>query len=194
MAIGVVAAILGTIIKRGALALQPVVEQRKLLLTPAAGLVVALLAIIFTAATGKPFTYVLFSGQSALPDLVQHAATFSAGALVMLLVCKAAAYSVSLSGFRAGPIFPGMFVGASMGIAFSHLPGLPMIVGVGIGIGAMTVAMLGLPLVSVLIAALLLASDASHLVPLIIVAVVVSYVVSAQLTPAPPPAATPAQT
>ena len=76
-----------------------------------------------------------------------------------MIACKGVAYSASLSGFRGGPIFPGMFIGAALGIAFSHLPGLPLIAGVGIGIGAMTCAMLGLPLVSVLLASLLLAAD-----------------------------------
>ncbi len=180
--IGLAAAILGAVIKRGALALQPVIERRKVLLTPMLGLVVAVLAIVFFEITGKPSSYVLFSGQSALPTLVQHAATFSAGAIVALVLCKGAAYGVSLSGFRGGPIFPGMFIGAALGIALSHLPGLPMIAGVGMGIGAMTVAMLGLPLVSVLLASLLLASDGIALMPLIIVAVVVSYVVSAHLS------------
>jgi H+/Cl- antiporter ClcA len=179
--IGLVAALLGAVIKRGALALQPVVERRKVLLTPALGLVVAVLAIVFFEITGKPSSYVLFSGQSALPTLVQHAATWSAGALVALVLCKGAAYSASLSGFRGGPVLPGMFIGAAFGIALSHLPGLPMIAGVGMGIGAMTVAMLGLPLVSVLLPALLLAADGIALMPLIIVAVVVSYVVSAHL-------------
>jgi H+/Cl- antiporter ClcA len=188
--IGIVTAILGAVIKRGALALQPVVERRKVLLTPVLGLVVAVLAIVFFEITGKPTSYVLFSGQSALPTLVQHAATFSAGALVALVLCKGAAYGVSLSGFRGGPIFPGMFVGAALGIAVSHLPGLPMIAGVGMGIGAMTVAMLGLPLVSVLLPSLLLASDGVALMPLIIVAVVVSYVVSAHLAAPPAEAAT----
>jgi len=197
--IGVVAALLWAAIKRGALALQPVVEGRKLLLTPALGLVVAGLAIVFFEITGKPSSYVLFSGQSALPTLVQHAATWSAGALVVLVLCKGAAYSASLSGFRGGPVFPGMFIGAAFGMALSHLPGLPMIAGVGMGIGAMTVAMLGLPLVSVLMASLLLAADGIALMPLIIVAVVVSYVVSAHLatpstettTPATVPAPAP---
>ncbi len=195
-AIGIVAALLGALIKRGALAMQPVVERRKVALTPAAGLIVAGLAIAFAEITDKPSSYVLFSGQSALPTLVQQAATWSAGAMVTLMVCKGAAYMVSLSSFRGGPIFPGMFLGAALGIALSHLPGLPMIAGVGMGIGAMTVAMLGLPLVSVLLASLLLAADELSLMPLIIVAVVVSYVVSARLTPvvaapASPPTPTP---
>ncbi len=195
IAIGLVAAVLGALIKRGALALQPIVERHRIFLTPVMGLVVGLLTLIFADVTNKPFSYVLFSGQSALPGLVQHAATWSVGALVMILVCKGAAYSASLSSFRGGPVFPGMFLGAALGIAVSHLPGLPMIAGVGMGIGAMTVAMLNLPLVSVLLASLLLADDGFHLMPLIIVAVVASYVTSAHLapataeTPAPAPAA-----
>ena len=52
-------------------------------------------------------------------------------------------------------------------------PGLPMIAGVGMGIGAMSVAMLNLPLTSVLLASVFLAADAVTLMPLIIVAVVV---------------------
>lgn len=184
--IGIVAALLAAVIKRGALALQSVVEQRKVLLTPVLGLLVAVLAIVFFEATGKPSSFVLFSGQTGLPALVQDSAAWSAGALVLLVLCKGAAYCLSLSGFRGGPVFPGMFIGAALGIALSHLPGLPMIAGVGMGIGAMTAAMLGLPLVSVLLASLLLAADGLKLMPLIIVAVVVSYVISARL--APPPA------
>ncbi len=167
IAIGVVAAFLGLGIKRGALALQPVVEKRKVLLTPLVGLVVAGLAIAFAEITGKPFTEVLFSGQSALPGLIEHAGAWTVGPLAVLILCKGLAYSASLSSFRGGPIFPGMFLGGALGILLSHLPGLPMIAGVGMGIGAVTVAMLGLPLVSVLLAALLavgrrVVTDAAH--------------------------------
>ena len=81
-----------------------------------------------------------------MPPLIQDAADWTVGALLLLVLCKGLAYAVSLSGFRGGPIFPGMFIGAAGGIALSHLPGLPMIAGVAMGIGAMTVAMLGLPL------------------------------------------------
>ncbi len=185
LAIGVAAAFLGLGIKRGALALQPVVEKRKVLLTPLVGLLVATLAIVFAEITGKPFSEVLFSGQSALPGLIQNAATWTVGPLAVLILCKGLAYSLSLSSFRGGPIFPGMFIGAALGILLSHLPGLPLIAGVGMGIGAVTVAMLGLPLTSVLLAALLLQADGLSLTPLIIVAVVVAYVVSAHLVPAP---------
>jgi hypothetical protein len=53
------------------------------------------------------------------------------------------------------------------------------------GIGAMTVVMLRLPLTSVLLATLLLGSDGVAVMPLVIVAVVVAYVISARLTPGP---------
>ena len=91
---------------------------------------------------------------------------------MLLVVCKGLAYGVSLSSFRGGPIFPGMFIGAAGGIALSHLPGLPMIAGVAMGIGAMTVAMLGLPLTSVLLVTVFLPADGLALMPLVIVAVV----------------------
>jgi H+/Cl- antiporter ClcA len=102
-------------------------------------------------------------------------------------VCKALAYGTSLSSFRGGPIFPAMFIGAAGGIALSHLPGLPLVAGVAMGIGAMSVAMLRLPMTSVLLATLLLASDGLQVIPLAIVSVVVAYVVSIRLSPAPAP-------
>jgi H+/Cl- antiporter ClcA len=181
--IGLAAAVLGHGIRRFALLLQPVVERRTVLLTPVAGLAVGGLAIVFGEWSDHSASQVLFSGQTALPTLIEQAGNWTVGALVLLLVCKSLAYSVSLSAFRGGPTFPGMFIGAVGGIALSHLPGLPVIAGVAMGIGAMTVAMLGFPLTSVLIVAVLLQADAIALTPLVVVAVVVSYVTSARLGP-----------
>jgi H+/Cl- antiporter ClcA len=92
---------------------------------------------------------------------------------------------MSLSGFRGGPTFPAMFLGAVGGVALSHLPGLPMVDGIAMGIGAMTAVMLRLPLTSVLLATLLLGLDGLAVMPLAIVAVVVAYVASARLAPTP---------
>ena len=69
------------------------------------------------------------------------------------------------------------------GIALSELPGLPLIAGVAMGIGAMTVAMLNLPLTSVLLVTVFLQADGIALMPLVIVAVVVSYIASARIAP-----------
>src|SRR5205823_2444855 len=115
---------------------------------------------------------VLFSGQSALPSLLTNSATYSVGALTLLLVCNGLAYGASLSSFRGGPTFPAMFIGAAGGIALSHLTGLPMIAGAAMGMGAMLCAVLNLPLTSVLLTTLFLASDGLAVMPLVIVAVV----------------------
>jgi H+/Cl- antiporter ClcA len=187
VAIGLAAAVLGTAIRRVGLFLQPVVERRSIALTPVVGLGVGVLAVVFTEATGKTSADVLFSGQDQLPQLIQTAAGYSVWAMVLLVACKGLAYGLSLSSFRGGPVFPALFLGAAGGIALSHAPGLPLIAGVGMGVGAMSVAMLNLPLTSVLLASVFLESDAVPLMPLIIVAVVVAYVTSARLAPAKTP-------
>ena len=194
--IGVAAAVVGTAIRRLALVIRPYVQKRVIVLTPVIGLIVAGLAIAYAEATGKSSSDVLFSGQSGLDPLVSHAASYSAGALALLVACKGLAYGASLSSFRGGPVFPAIYLGAAGGIALSHLPGLPMVAGMAAGIGAMSVSMLGLPLTSVLLATVLLASDGIAVTPLVIVAVVVAYVSSARLAPAaehdPPDPAPPA--
>ncbi len=140
LVIGVAAALLGTGIRWLGRLLHPYAERWILLAVPLAGLAVAGLAILYAASTGQASSDVLFSGQSALPHLVQHSASYTVGALLLLLACKGLAYGVSLSSFRGGPIFPAMFIGAAGGIAMSHLPGLPVIAGVAMGIGAMSAA------------------------------------------------------
>jgi len=195
VAIGAAAAVASFGIKWLALFLRPHLERRLMLLTPLAGLVIAGLAIAFGQATGKPSSAVLFSGQTALTPLLEHAASYTAATLVLLVACKGLAYSISLSGFRGGPTFPGMFIGAAGGIALSHLPGLPMIAGAAIGIAAMTAGMLQLPLTAVLITTLFLGTNGIKTMPLIIVAVVVSFVLTKWLAgpPAPPRVPEPAE-
>ena len=187
VAIGIMAALAGPAVRGLALFLRTYAERRILLAAPVAGLAVAGLAIAFAAATGKGSSEVLFSGQSALGPFITHTASYTVGALVLLLACKGIAYGVSLSSFRGGPTFPAMFLGAAGGVALSHLPGLPMVDGVAMGIGAMTAVMLRLPLTAVLLATLLLGADGLAVMPLAIVAVVVAYVASARLAPGPAP-------
>jgi len=183
--IGVLAGAVGSAIRRLALGLQPVIERRMVLLTPVAGLAIGVLALVFVEATDRPAANVLFSGQDQLPSLVEGAADWTVGALVLLFLCKGLAYVAALSCFRGGPVFPGMFIGAVGGIALAHLPGLPTITGAAMGIGAMTASMLGLPLVAVLLVGLFLSTAGLQVLPLVIVAVAVSYVVTARLTPRP---------
>ncbi len=129
----------------------------------------------------------LFSGQSALGPLITRSGSFPALTLLLLIGCKGLAYSVSMSGFRGGPVFPAMFLGAAIGLLMSRLPRLDAVAGAAMGIGAMSAVMLSLPLTSVLLATLLLASDGLVVMPLVIVAVVVAYLVGAHVLPRPNP-------
>ncbi|NMO93752.1 chloride channel protein [Actinomycetospora sp. TBRC 11914] len=190
--IGLAAALLGSGIGVLARRLRAVVARSALLLTVVAGLVVAGLAVLYTTVTAHPVADVLFSGQDALPRLLTDAPSYGVGALVVLLACKALGYSVSMSAFRGGPVFPSLFLGAAGGLALSGLPGLSLVPAVAMGIGAMCAVMLRLPLTAVLLAVLLLGADGLAVTPLVIVAVVVAHVGAAWLRPAPAPAPTPA--
>jgi H+/Cl- antiporter ClcA len=187
IAIGLAAAFVGTGIRLFALFVRPHIERRTVLLTPVVGLAIAGLAIVFAEISGESSSLVLFSGQSALGPLMDDAASYSVGTLVLLIVCKGIAYGAALSSFRGGPIFPAMFLGAVGGVALSHLPGLDMIAGAAMGIGAMTAAMLRLPMTSVLLATLLLLSSGLEAMPLVIIAVAVAYVAAERLGPSPSP-------
>ena len=184
VAIGAVAPFVGWGIRWLGRSLHTYAERQPLLVIPLAGLAVAGLAIGYAEATGKGTDDVLFSGQSALGPLIQNAGSYTVGTLILLILCKGLAYGISLGSFRGGPVFPALFVGAAGGIALSHLPGLPLVPAVAMGLGAMSVVMLTLPLTSVLLATILLFSDGLAVTPLVIVAVVVAYVISARIEPA----------
>ncbi|MER6782217.1 MULTISPECIES: chloride channel protein [unclassified Streptomyces] len=190
---GALAAFLGEAIRRTSLALQDLVERHRLPLTVLMGATVGVIALLYAVITDRPATGVLFSGEDSLGPLLADSATYSAATLIVLLVCKSLAYCASLSAFRGGPVFPALFVGAAGGLALSHVPGLGTTAGFAIGIGAMAVAMLKLPMTSVLLASLLLGAEGLDVMPLVIVAVVVSYVATLRLAPRPaaPPGAGP---
>lgn len=173
--LGIAGALLTQVVRRIGLGGARVVPRNPFVLIPAAGLVVAALAILFEQTTTHGAGQVLFSGQEALPGLVSSASTWSLGALAMVMLCKGVAWGVSLSSFRGGPTFPAIYLGAAGGIAASHLPGLPQTAGIAVGMGVMVVAFLKLPLSSIVIASALTHAAGPALGPLIIVGVVVSY-------------------
>ncbi|MEU2677662.1 chloride channel protein [Streptomyces sp. NPDC007107] len=179
--LGAAAAFAGTGIKRLALLLQERTGRRTVPSAVVMGLAVGVLALLYAESTGHEASQVLYSGQDALGPLLSTDAGLSAATLVILVVCKGLAYCASLSSFRGGPIFPSMFIGAAGGLALSHLPGLDTTSGFAMGIGAMCVAMLRLPMTSVLLATLLLGREGITVMPLVIVAVVVSYVLVLRL-------------
>jgi len=186
LAVGAAGALLGWVIRWIGLSLRPVVHLNRVLVTAVLGLLIGLTAMAYQLISGQSFTQVLFSGQSAMPELVEHAADYSVGVLLLLAACKTFVYGLSLSAFRGGPIFPAMFIGAVLGIAMSGLPGMSLAPAIGMGIGAMCAAMLRLPMTSTLLATLLLGADGLSVTPEVVVAVAVAFVVTSVLPdPAP---------
>ena len=118
---GVAGACSGWVIRWIGLSLRPVVHLNRVLVTSALGLLIGLTAMAYQLISDNSFTQVLFSGQDALPELVEHAADYSVGVLILLGACKMFVYGLSLSAFRGGPIFPAMFIGAVLGIAAAGL-------------------------------------------------------------------------
>ena len=161
---------------RGAVRLQPAVTSRLFLWLPVVALVIGGIAIAYSEAADQDVSYVLFSGQDALPGLVQNAGTFSVLSLLALIACKGVAWSMSLASYRGGPTFPGLFLGVAAGLAASHLPGFESTPAVAVGIGAAMAAVLKLPLSAVVLSVLLTAGSGGGAEPLAIVGVVVAYI------------------
>ena len=176
--------------------LQGVLMARPFALLPAAGLVIAGLAIAFSQTTDKGSAEVLFSGQDQLPGLVEGASAWSVTALALVIGFKGLAWTVSLAGFRGGPTFPGLYLGAAAGVLASHLPGFALTPAVAVGMAAATVSVLRLPLSAVLLAVVLVSGAGQGAEPLVIVGVVAAFVttlgLSARRGVAGPPADNPA--
>lgn len=164
-----------------------VATPRPFVALPLIGLAMSGLAIAFAETTDKGVDQVLFSGQDALGPLAANAATWSLSALTLLIVFKGVAYGIAVGGFRGGPTFPAMFLGAAAGLMASHLPGFELTPGVAVGIGAGTVAVLRLPLTGVVLATVLTGQAGLGVGPLIIVGVVVAYLVANLIDPRPEP-------
>lgn len=186
LVLGVVCALFGWVIRRSAFSLRPVVHVNRVLVTAALGLLIGLVAMAYQLLTGRSFTQVLFSGQNGLPDLVAHASGYPLVVLIVLIVCKALTYVLSLSAFRGGPVFPALFIGGAIGVAAGGLPGLDLAAAIGAGIGAMSAAMLRLPLTSTLLAVVLMGADGVAVTPQIVVAVTVAFVAT-NVLPVPGP-------
>lgn len=163
-----VATILG---RRVAAAAMP----RPILVAVGAGVLTGALAGLFALVTGRSPVEVLESGQQSLPGLVDQ--TWPVGVLLLLLLCKGAAYGLCLGSFRGGPTFPAIFLGGVVGVLVGHLPGLGTVPGLGICMAAGMVAILRLPVTSVLLVVLILGPAATSQMPVVMVATVTALVV-----------------
>jgi H+/Cl- antiporter ClcA len=164
----------------------PIVTRRPFLLLPIAGLLVSGSAIAFSELSDKGVDQVLFSGEDQLPGLVAHADQWSLSALALLILFKGFAWSISLSGFRGGPTFPAMYLGAAGGLMAAHLSGVDLTPAVAVGISASVAAVLRLPLSAAVLTVVITAGTAgSGSVPLVIVAAAVAYITISVVAPKP---------
>ncbi len=161
---------------------QRLVARRPVVLTVAAALIVGGLAIAFGQISGQSADAVLFSGQDAFATFIQEGPNLPLSTIVLLLVCKGLAWSISLGNFRGGPTFPALFLGAAAGLLAAHLPGYADTQAVAALMGAACVSIMRLPLSSVVIALLLTSQAGLAVAPLIIVAVVVAYITTEVLS------------
>jgi H+/Cl- antiporter ClcA len=117
---------------------------------------------------------VLFSGQAAIPMLVEHQPV---KIVLILLVAKAIAYAVSLgSGFRGGPIFPAIFIGVALAAitehAFNRSPTFAVAVGTAAGMTAMT----RLVFAALLFSALLVGAAGADTIPAAVLATTAAWI------------------
>jgi H+/Cl- antiporter ClcA len=175
VALAFVTAAFGCAVTEGGRRVHRVAVARPFVVTPLAGVVVAILAILF-GLTDLSQDAVLFSGSSALVPLVDQAATLSLGTLALLLLLKGIAWSISMGSFRGGAVFPAIFMGTVGGFLAGHLPGLPEGAAVAAVMAASVTAILRLPLSSVVIAAGLTASTGPTALTLVVISVVVAHV------------------
>ena len=191
--VGVLAALVVTVVRRGANAVAgPGLGRLGLpVLLLGGGLAVGLVAQVADW-LGADSQDVLFSGQSGVPAL---AAADSTKIVLILLVGKAIGYAVSLGcGFRGGPVFPAIFLGIALATFavewFDVSPTLAVAVGAAAGMAAAT----RLLITSTLFAALLVGSTGLDAVPAAVLAAAAAWLTMATLdkraqaaAPAPQP-------
>ena len=165
---------------------------RPLVVLPVLGLAVAGLAILFSEVADKDVSFALFSGETSLNALVENPGAWPLWALALLIGCKGLAYALSLGGFRGGPVFPALFLGAAGGMMAAGLPGFGLTPAIAVGLGASVASVLRLPLSAAALGVFLTLPAGAGSSPLIIVGVVVAYLttlaLSARLGDAPKPA------
>jgi H+/Cl- antiporter ClcA len=173
--LAIAAAAVGFAVVTGGRLVVRLVASRSMILLPATGIAVAMLAVVFTR-TGETSYAVLFSGSKALAPVVDGAATIPAATLGWLLLLKGLAWSLSMGAFRGGGVFPAIFLGTVGGLLADRLPGLTQGAAVAIVMAAAIVSVMRLPLSSVVIATGLVSSAGAASATLVVISVVVAYI------------------
>ncbi|MFY9231090.1 MAG: chloride channel protein [Candidatus Nanopelagicales bacterium] len=123
-----------------------------LIILISAALIVAFSAILLQFWTGESVVFVLTSGEELISDLPSLT---SISTVIAVLLLKSIAYAVSLgAGFRGGPFFPAMFVGAASGLlialAIPEGPSIPAAIVVGVVAATIATAPMKWPVVILL--------------------------------------------
>ncbi len=162
-------------------AVVPAATRQPYRVVPAVGVMIGIIAFVFVELTPHGADEILFSGQEAVAPLVADHASWSIGALLLLLGLKGLAYGLALGSWRGGPVFPALMLGAAAGILASHLPGFDLTPAIAVGVGAAVVGVLRLPLSSIVLAFVLCSQAGAGIGPLVIVGVLVSLLVTMAL-------------
>lgn len=102
--------------------------------------IIGVLAVAFNMWTDLSYAYIATSSEELITELPSLT---SIGAVIGILVMKTLAYSLSLgAGFRGGPFFPAMFIGAATGLLFALvIPDGPQVAAaVAVGLVASVIA------------------------------------------------------
>ncbi len=143
----------------------------------AAALIVAIGALIVQNRTGESIVFIVTSGEEFITKLP---ALTSVSTVLAIIIFKAIAYAVSLgSGFRGGPFFPAMFIGASVGLLISLAmgdsgPSVPAGIIVGVIASLVATAPMKWPVVIILAIVLGLLMGTWTLIPAALIGAVVA--------------------
>jgi H+/Cl- antiporter ClcA len=133
----------------------------------AGGLAVGLLAYL-TEALGGHWDETLFSGQSAVPELIAEG---SVAVVLLVLTTKAIAYAICLGcGFRGGPVFPAIFLGVGIATIPVIVVDMSPTAAVAIGTAAGMAAGTRLLFAAVLFAGLLVGTAGVDAIPAAVLA------------------------
>ncbi len=152
------------------------------------GAIVGLIAVLARSIGGDPVDDILFSGQAAIPVLMQET---SATVLAVALVGKALAFTVTLAaGFRGGAIFPVVTLGVMVGmLAVTLFSGPAVAPALIAGVAAGAAAQLRAPFFGALLAVLLAGTASADLMPVAVIAAVLGWLVASAIDARYPPQA-----
>ncbi|MFG2891036.1 chloride channel protein [Streptomyces sp. NPDC048248] len=140
-------------------------------------------AALYAVISGRTPEDVASSGQGTLAELAAHPHAWSVGALLAVLLFKAAAYALCLGSLRGGLVFPALFLGAAAGVLCSPLPGLGVVPAAATGMAAAAASALRLPVSSVALVVLVLGN--AETIPVVILAAVAAFITTELLPTGP---------